>query len=397
MQPPQQPGRQRMYLSAPHMSGGEQAFVQNAFETNWIAPTGPHVEAFERELAEMVGLQHAAAVSSGTAAIHLALLLCGVRQGDEVLVSTLTFSASVNPVCYVGARPIFIDSEPLSWNLDVALLEQVLRTRRQAGKRTAAVIVVHLYGQSADLEPLVRVCAEHDVPLIEDAAECLGASYHGRQPGTFGQAGVYSFNGNKIITTGGGGMLVSDDGELIAHARKLASQARDPAPHYEHSEVGYNYRLSNVLAAIGRAQLHVLEDRVQTRRRHFETYREALSDLPGVTFQPEAAWGRHTRWLTCLLIDPAAFGATREDVRLALEAENIESRPLWKPMHLQPVFTGCEVAGGAVAERLFDQGLCLPSGSALTANDLARVIEGVRRVHDTRVSRTDRVGAGAPR
>jgi dTDP-4-amino-4,6-dideoxygalactose transaminase len=397
MQPPQQPGRQRMYLSAPHMSGGEQAFVQNAFETNWIAPTGPHVEAFERELAEMVGLQHAAAVSSGTAAIHLALLLCGVRQGDEVLVSTLTFSASVNPVCYVGARPIFIDSEPLSWNLDVALLEQVLRTRRQAGKRTAAVIVVHLYGQSADLEPLVRVCAEHDVPLIEDAAECLGASYHGRQPGTFGHAGVYSFNGNKIITTGGGGMLVSDDGELIAHARKLASQARDPAPHYEHSEVGYNYRLSNVLAAIGRAQLHVLEDRVQTRRRHFETYREALSDLPGVTFQPEAAWGRHTRWLTCLLIDPAAFGATREDVRLALEAENIESRPLWKPMHLQPVFTGCEVAGGAVAERLFDQGLCLPSGSALTANDLARVIEGVRRVHDTRVSRTDRVGAGAPR
>jgi pyridoxal phosphate-dependent aminotransferase EpsN len=251
-----------------------------------------------------------------------------------------------------------------------------------------AVVAVHLYGQTADLASIVSVCARHGVLLIEDVAEALGASYRGRHPGTFGRSGIFSFNGNKIITTSGGGMLVTEDGDLARHARRLAAQARDPAPHYEHSEIGYNYRLSNVLAAIGRGQLRAVEDRVLARRRNFDAYRAALGDLPGLSFQPEAEWGRHTRWLTCILIDPPVFGADREAVRLALEAENIEARPLWKPMHLQPVFATCHVAGGAVAERLFEQGLCLPSGSSLTDSDRARVVDVVRRVHAMAISAT---------
>jgi pyridoxal phosphate-dependent aminotransferase EpsN len=301
-----------------------------------------------------------------------------VGAGDEVLVSTLTFSASANPVRYLGGVPTFVDSERASWNMDPALLEQTLRRRAEGGRLPKAVVLVHLYGQSADLDPILAACARYEVPLVEDAAEALGATYRGKAPGTFGKVGIFSFNGNKIITTSGGGMLASADKSLVDHALKLATQARDPAPHYEHSEVGYNYRLSNVLAGIGRGQLRVLEDRVSARRRNFDFYVRHLGDLPGVAFMPEAPWGRHTRWLTTLTIDPARFGADRETVRLALERDDIEARPVWKPMHLQPVFRGCEAVGGAVAEELFERGLCLPSGSNLTEEDRRRVVRVVR-------------------
>ncbi|HQY95064.1 DegT/DnrJ/EryC1/StrS family aminotransferase [Caldilinea sp.] len=376
----------RIYLSSPHMSGLEQPYVQDAFATNWIAPLGPHVDAFEQEFAAAVGSRHAAALSSGTAALHLALLLAGVGLGDEVLVSTLTFSASVNPIVYLGGRPVLIDSERCSWNLDPALVAETVERKVRQGKAPKAVVPVHLYGQSADLAPILEVCTRYAIPVIEDAAEALGSSYHGRAPGTFGKAGVFSFNGNKIITTSGGGMLVSDDADFIAHARKLATQARDPAPHYQHSEIGYNYRLSNVLAGIGRGQLQVLEERVQTRRRNFDFYVEALGALPGIDFMPEMSWGRHTRWLSCITVNEAAFGASREDIRLALEAANIEARPLWKPMHLQPIFAGYERVEGRVSEQLFAQGLCLPSGSNLGEDDLARIVHVIQRVH--------RIGAG---
>ena len=368
-----------MYLSSPHMGGQEAAYVAEAFATNWVAPLGPHVDAFEREFARLVGAPHAAAVSSGTAALHLALLLLGVGPGDEVFVSTFTFSASVNPIRYVGATPVFIDSERRSWNMDPALLEAALADRARAGRPPKAVVVVHLYGQSADLDPILAACARYDVPLIEDAAEALGATYKGRAPGTDGWAGIFSFNGNKIITTSGGGMLVTPHADVAARIRQLSTQARDPAPHYQHSLIGYNYRLSNLLAAVGRGQLRVLEDRVAARRRICARYVEALSGLPGIAFMPEETFGsdasRATRWLTCLEIDPHLFGATREDVRLALEAEDIESRPVWKPMHLQPVFAECESVGGHVSASIFEHGLCLPSGSAMTDADVDRVID----------------------
>lgn len=366
---------QRVYLSSPHMSGHEQQYIQEAFAANWIAPLGPNVDAFEQEFATAVGTRHAAALSSGTAALHLALLHLGIGPGDEVLVSTLTFSASVNPIIYQGGTPTFIDSETDSWNMAPDLLADTLAARARAGKLPKAVILVHLYGQSADIDPILAACEKYSVPLIEDAAEALGATYKGRAPGTFGVAGIFSFNGNKIITTSGGGMLVSDDEALIIHARKLATQARDVAPHYQHSEIGYNYRLSNILAGIGRGQLQVLEDRVQARRANFAFYREELGDLPGIGFMPEAAWGRHSRWLTVITIDPTQFGTDREAVRLALEAENIEARPVWKPMHLQPVFADYETVGGAVAESFFANGLCLPSGSNLHPTDRQRVVD----------------------
>lgn len=363
------------------MGGQELALVQEAFAANWIAPVGPDVDAFEGEFTDTTGASHAVALSSGTAALHLALVLAGVGSGDDVFVSTFTFSASVNPIVYQGARPVFIDSELTSWNMDPVLLEEALEERARAGNLPKAVMVTHIYGQSADLDPIVAACDRYDVTLIEDAAEVLGATYKGSAPGTFGKFGGFSFNGNKIITTSGGGMLVSDDANAMARARKLATQARDPAPHYEHSEIGYNYRLSNILAAIGRGQLMVLEDRVEARRRNFAFYVETLGDVPGIGFMPEASWGRHTRWLSCITIDSAVFGADREAVRQALEAENIESRPVWKPMHRQPVFSGSPVYGGVVADGLFSQGLCLPSGSSLTQSDRERVVEAIRRVH----------------
>lgn len=376
----------RIYLSSPHLGRDEFEFVREAFATNWIAPLGPHVDAFEREFAQEVGSPHAAALSSGTAALHLALRLAGVKAGDEVFCSSLTFSASANPIVYEGARPVFIDSERASWNMDPAQLEAALKDRAKKGRLPRALVLVHLYGQSADIDPIAALCERHGVTLIEDAAEALGATYRSAgapveiTPGTRGRMGIYSFNGNKIITTSGGGMLVSADEALVKKARFLATQARDPAPHYQHSEIGFNYRLSNVLAGIGRGQLRVLKDRVAARRANCAAYQAAFADLPGIKFMPEAAWGRSTRWLTCILIDPKKFGADREAVRLALEAENIEARPVWKPMHLQPVFGGCEHFGGEVAEDLFTRGLCLPSGSNLTRADLERVIGVLRRV-----------------
>ncbi|MEZ4641642.1 MAG: DegT/DnrJ/EryC1/StrS family aminotransferase [Chloroflexota bacterium] len=371
---------QRLYLSPPHMSGLEQQYVQAAFDTNWIAPLGPNVDAFEQEFCAVTGAKHALALSSGTAALHLALRLSGVGPGDEVLVSSLTFSASVNPIIYEGGYPTFLDSERESWNMDPALLSETLGARAKAGRLPKAVVVVHLYGQSANLEPILAACRAYDIPLIEDAAEALGAAYQGGMPGTFGRAGIFSFNGNKIITTSGGGMLVSDDKTFIDHARKLSTQARDAAPHYQHSEIGFNYRMSNILAGVGRGQLAVLAERVQARRANFTYYEEMLGHLPGIQFMPEAHWGRHTRWLTVMTIDPAQFGMDRERVRLALEAANIEARPVWKPMHLQPVFAQYECVGGKVAEEFFQNGLCLPSGSNLTEADRERVVDVIRSV-----------------
>jgi len=363
------------------MGDRELEFVKEAFETNWIAPVGPHVDAFEQEFCQVVGVRHAAAVSSGTAALHLALRLIGVESGDEVFCSTLTFIATASPITYLGAKPVFIDSDRTSWNMNPQLLREALEHRARIGKLPKAVLLVHLYGQSADIDPILEACNCYEVPLIEDAAESLGATYKGGLPGSFGKIGIFSFNGNKIITTSGGGMLVSDDPDLVSKARFLATQARDPAPHYQHSEIGYNYRLSNVLAGIGRGQLHVLEQRVQARRRNFEVYQQALGNLPGIEFMPEADFGRSTRWLTCLTINPNAFGADREQVRLELAQQQIEARPVWKPLHLQPVFSGCECIGGAIAEDLFKYGLCLPSGSNLTDEDLERVSQAIIAAH----------------
>jgi pyridoxal phosphate-dependent aminotransferase EpsN len=368
----------RIYLSPPDIGPDEQALVAEAFASNWIAPLGPQVDAFEREFAQAVGAAHAVALSSGTAALHLALRLAGCGPGDEVLCSSLTFIASANPILYEGATPVFIDAERVSWNLDPNLLADALRAAARSGRRPKALVLVHLYGQSADLDAIAALCAEHGVVLIEDAAEALGATYHGQPVGTRGWAGVFSFNGNKIITTSGGGMLVTNDAALATRTRFLATQARDAAPHYEHSVLGFNYRLSNVLAAIGRGQLRHLPEKVARRRAHFDYYQKTLGGLPGVEFMPEAAWGRCNRWLTCLTIDPAVAGLDREKVRLALDKENIEARPVWKPLHLQPLFASAPRWGGAVSAELFERGLCLPSGSNLSDAERARVAEIVR-------------------
>jgi dTDP-4-amino-4,6-dideoxygalactose transaminase len=377
-------------LSTPHMGEHEYKFVTEAFETNWIAPIGPHVDAFEREFCQTVGSSNAAAVTSGTAALHLALKLVGVGVGDEVFCSSLTFSASANPIAYLGAKPVFIDSDRTSWNMDPNLLVAALEQKAKLGKLPKAVILVHLYGQSADIDPILQACDRFGVPMIEDAAEALGATYKGKSPGTFGKIGIFSFNGNKIITTSGGGMLVSEDTAITTKARFLATQARDPAPHYQHSEIGYNYRLSNVLAGIGRGQLMVLKDRVNSRRHNCEVYEQALGQIPGIEFMPEPEWSYATRWLTCLTIDPVAFGADREQVRLALADAQIEARPVWKPLHMQPVFQDCECFGGEVCEDLFERGLCLPSGSNLTDAELNRVIDTILKV---RTSATNKVAA----
>ncbi len=366
------------------MGEEELPLVQDAFATNWIAPLGPHVDAFEKEFAKQTGAKHATALSSGTAALHLALRWLQLQPGDEVACSSLTFSATVNPVLYEGATPVFVDSDAATWNISPPLLSHAIIDGIRRGKKPKAVILVHLYGQSADIDPISAICAEHQIPLIEDAAEALGATYKGRAPGTSGICGIFSFNGNKIITTSGGGMLVSNNEALIDKARFWATQSRDPAPHYQHSEVGFNYRMSNVLAAIGRGQLRVLADRVDARRRNCAYYQSALKDLPGLEFMPEADYGRCTRWLTCITIDPKIACTNREQVRLAMERENIEARPVWKPMHLQPIFKDCKVYGGAVSEALFDHGLCLPSGSNLTVNDLDRVIDVIREVYNKR-------------
>lgn len=368
----------RIYLSPPHMSGKELDYIHDAFASNWIAPVGPHVDAFEKEFCDLTGAPYAAAISSGTAALHLALILAGIQQGDEVACSTFTFAGSAFPVVYCGAHPVFIDSEPQSWNMDPVLLAQAIEERKKKGNRIKAVVVVHLYGQSANLDDILEICNRNDVTLIEDAAESLGASYKGTATGTLGKIGIFSFNGNKIVTTSGGGMLVSADKDLVDRARFLATQARDPAPHYEHSSVGYNYRMSNILAGIGRAQLGVLRDRVAAKRRIFDFYKTQLAGIDGFEFMPEPAWGVSNRWLTCCTIDAAHAGVSANDIRLQLESENIESRPLWKPMHLQPVFSKASAYVNGVSEKFFANGLCLPSGTSMTDADLERVIECIK-------------------
>jgi dTDP-4-amino-4,6-dideoxygalactose transaminase len=367
-----------IYLSPPHLSGEEERFVREAFESNYIAPLGPQVDAFEKEFCEMTGIPYAVAVSSGTAAMHLALRILGVGPGDEVMASTLTFIGSVSPIWFQGASPVFIDSDTISWNMDPTLLAEELAVCRKAGRSVKAVIPTDLYGQCADMDAIGAVCKEYGVPLISDSAESLGATYMGRAAGVGARAAVYSFNGNKIVTTSGGGMLASPDAAFIDRARYLATQAREDAPHYEHVEIGYNYRMSNVLGAIGRGQLHALPERVNRRREIFSFYRDGLKDLAGVSFMPEASYGKANRWLSVVLFDEDQGAPNRETVRLALEAARIESRPLWKPMHQQPVFQGCRVRGGAVSEELFRKGLCLPSGTALKDNQLSQIVEIVR-------------------
>lgn len=381
-------GAPRLFLSPPHLGGTEELRVAEAFASNYIAPLGPQVDAFEAAFAEVTGLPHCLAVTSGTAAMHLALHCLGVGPGDVVLAATLTFIGSVSPVRFLGAEVVFVDSDRATWNMDPDRLREALLALTSEGRRVKAVIPTDLYGQCADYQRLLDICAPFGVPVLADAAEAMGARYHpngghgdeavhaGAYPGL--KASIFSFNGNKIITTSGGGMLASEDAALIARARKLSQQAREHAPHYEHKEIGYNYRLSNILAAIGLGQLDVLEARVAKRRRIFHWYQEALSGLPGLAFMPEAAYGKANRWLTVLQLDAKAFGATPEAIRMALEAENIEARPVWKPMHAQPVFAGCRVFGGAVAEEQFARGLCLPSGTAMGQDDVARVAGFVR-------------------
>ena len=370
----------RIFLSPPCINGEERSFVEAAFQSNWLAPVGPNLGAFEEEMCAASGAASALCVSSGTAALHLAVRLIGAGADDEVFCSSFTFVASANPILYQGARPVFIDSEERSWNMDPSLLAEALESRARQGRLPKAIIVTDIYGQCADWRELYEVAAPYEVPFIEDAAEAVGATYAGRWAGTFGLLGAYSFNGNKILTTSGGGMLLSSRPELVRHAAKLATQARDDAPHYEHSEVGFNYRLSNVLAGIGRGQLKTLEGRVKRRREIFEFYKRELSGLPGVEFMPELAQGRSTHWLSCLTIDPARAGVDRDTVLMALSDRNIEARPLWKPLHTQTLFAAADKFGGSVCERLFATGLCLPSGSAMTDEQLQRVAAIIRKV-----------------
>ncbi len=368
----------RIYLSPPHLGNIEADLVAEAFSSNWIAPLGPHVDAFEEEIGRRVGGLHAVALSSGTAAIHLALRLLGIGTGDEVLCSTLTFCASANPIAYERAQPVFIDAGKGSWNIDPELLAEELKERASRGKLPRAAVIVDLYGECADYDQVLAICAEYEVPVVEDAAEAMGAVYRGQPAGQFGHCGIFSFNGNKIITASGGGMLVSRDESLIRQARYLASQARDPVPYYQHSAIGYNYRMSNVLAAIGRGQLRILEEHIAARKRNFLAYRVALEGLPGIGWMPRSCDGESNYWMTCITIDPKAFGVSNEDVRQELETHGIESRLAWKPLHLQPVFSGCRVRGGAVAESVFARGLCLPSGSSLSEVDLERIVNVIR-------------------
>ena len=368
----------RIFLSPPHMGGNELAYIQEAFESNYIAPLGHNVDAFEAQIKTYTGAKYALALTSGTAAIHLALRVLGIKDGDEVMASSFTFIGSVAPILYERCTPFFIDSDKESWNLDPNLLEEELSQRAATGKKQPkALIVTHLYGQCADIKRIAAICEHYGVHLIEDAAESLGATYEEKQSGTFGAMGIYSFNGNKIITTSGGGMLVSDDESLIAHARHLSTQAREPAPHYEHTEYGYNYRMSNIVAGIGRGQMEVLDERIQRRREIFELYHHALGAIEGISFMPELEGSIGNRWLTTLMLPESI---SPEKLRLALEKENIESRPLWKPMHAQPLFQGANQKITGVSDALFARGICLPSGSSLNDEDVATIISIVKHI-----------------
>lgn len=367
----------RIYLSPPDVGPIERELLLDAFDSNWIAPVGEHLDAFEAEIAGYVGAGHATALASGTAGLHLALLLVGAGPGDDVIVPSLTFVATANTVSYVGARPVFVDSDEKTWCLDPDIVADLLDERARGGRLPKAVITVDLYGQCADYDALRATCGHYDVPIIEDAAEALGATYRGKSAGTFGLIGVFSFNGNKILTTSGGGMLVSDRRELVERARSLATQAREPAIHYEHAAVGFNYRMSNLLAAVGRGQLRTLPQRLARRNEINRRYREAFADQPGIGFLPDAPYGEPNHWLTVITIDHDVFGATPADISAALEEHDIEARPAWKPMHLQPVYASAPMRGGSVSERIFATGLCLPSGSSLTPDQQARVIQAV--------------------
>jgi dTDP-4-amino-4,6-dideoxygalactose transaminase len=371
----------RIYLSPPHLDGRERELLIRAFESNWITTLGPEVDGFEEDLSKKIGIKGAVALSSGTAGLHLALHMLKIGSGDEVLCSDLTFVASANAIIYCGANPVFIDCDRKTWNISPELLEEELEYCAKNGKLPKAIVVVDLYGQCADYDRIIGICSKYEVPIVEDAAEAIGSTYKGKFAGTFGEMGIFSFNGNKIITTSGGGMLVSDNEGYIKRARFLATQARDPAPHYQHSHIGYNYRLSNLLAAVGRGQLERLEEKVARKRAINIFYRKALEEIPGIELMPEATYGKSNCWLTVILITPEKFGSDREAVRLALEAENIESRPIWKPMHLQPVFKGCRIRGGKVSEGLFTRGLCLPSGTQMTEEDLERVVNVIKRCY----------------
>ncbi len=366
--------RKKIWLSSPHIGDHEQKFVKDAFDSNWVAPLGPNVDAFEQEMCLYLGTKSAAALSSGTAAIHLALIMSDVKAGDEVVCQSFTFSGSANPIAYQHADPVFIDSETDTWNMDPALLEEaIIDRKKKKGVYPKAVIAVHLYGQAANIIEIKKICRKYGVVLIEDAAEALGSDLNGKKLGTFGDVGILSFNGNKILTTSGGGMLVSDNEDYCKKARFLATQARDNAPHYEHTQIGYNYRMSNILAGIGRGQLRVLESRVRRKREIFNIYKTGFEGS-GFIFQPELKDSKGNRWLTSVLIDTEITGKNREDIRLELLKYNIESRPLWKPMHMQPVFKKCIAYSNGTSERLFRDGLCLPSDTKLTDGDILEII-----------------------
>jgi dTDP-4-amino-4,6-dideoxygalactose transaminase len=372
---------QKIWLSSPHMGGNELKFIHEAFDTNWIAPLGPNVNGFENELAEYLKIEHVAALSSGSAAIHLALIILGVTYGSEVLVSTFTFSATVNPIVYQGAVPILIDSDKDTWNINPDLLEEAIKDRIARGNKPKALIIVHLYGNPAKMDQLMSIANKYEIPVIEDAAEALGSKYNGKAVGTFGEIGILSFNGNKIITTSGGGALVSRNEDFVKKARFLSTQARDKAPHYQHSQIGYNYRMSNVLAGIGRGQLEVLNERVLQRRANYEFYKKNLSAYPGITLLSESEKSFSNKWLTTILVDPDMMnGISNNEIMSAMAEENIETRPLWKPMHLQPVFSKYPSYTNGVSEKLFNSGLCLPSGSNLTEADKERIFGSLSKI-----------------
>jgi dTDP-4-amino-4,6-dideoxygalactose transaminase len=370
--------KSKIYLSSPHMGGAEQKYIQEAFNTNWIAPLGPNLDAFEDTLARFCGVKHAAVLSSGTAAIHLALIILGVERGDEVIASSFTFSATVNPIVYLGAIPVLVDSEPETWNMEPGLLETAIKDRIGKGKKPKAIIPVHLYGMPANMGKIMEIASRYEIPVIEDAAEALGSQYSNKPVGSFGKLGILSFNGNKIITTSGGGALISNDEEIVIKARFLSTQAREKAPYYQHSKIGYNYRMSNVLAGIGRGQMEVIEDRVRRRRDNYLFYKKNLQDYEGISFldEPDSSYFSN-HWMSAVLIDPLKSGITCEKLYYELDKENIESRPLWKPMHLQPVFSTCPAYLNGISEDFFNKGLCLPSGSNMTDEDRTRVLDAI--------------------
>ena len=371
----------RIWLSPPHIGGDETSYVMEAFETNWIAPVGPHISRFEKELSNISNNYPVAVLNSGTSAIHLALILLGVSYGDEVICSSFTFSASANPIMYQGATPVFVDSEEETWNMCPNLLEEAIKSRLNKGKTIKAIILVHIYGMPAKIEDIVKISRKYGIPLIEDAAEALGSMYDGKVIGTFGLFGVYSFNGNKIITTSGGGALFSKNKQLIEKAKFLATQARDNKPYYHHSEVGYNYRMSNVCAGIGLGQLNVLKQRISKRREVFDFYKKELDGFYNISFNIEPNKCFSNRWLTTMVLSDSS-AIDNEKIRLHLEKKNIESRPLWKPIHLQPIFNDSKIFGGKISERLFDRGLCLPSGTSMTEEDLYRVVNSIKMLYE---------------